>query len=159
MISEISKGLFLGNHETIRDRKLFDSHKITHVLYIGNETTEAEKSRAIWKTIRVNTDCCLSISKYFSPCNEYIKSVLKSNKNILVCCESGECLAPAFIIAYIMSYKSSTFAQAFEFVKNKHPCIKQSPEIISQLREYQNFVLSRQKRKFQDIEIKKCFIF
>ena len=54
----------------------------------------------------------VNILKYFLPCIEFINMSIEKNQGILVHCDSGVCLAPAIILAYLIKEKGMTLLTA-----------------------------------------------
>ena len=50
----------------------------------------------------------VNILKYFLPCIEFINLSVKKNQGILVHCDSGICLSPTIVLAYLIKEKGMT---------------------------------------------------
>lgn len=54
----------------------------------------------------------VNILKYFLPCIDFIKKSIKNNQGVLVHCDTGVCLAPAVILAYLIKENGMTLKNA-----------------------------------------------
>jgi protein-tyrosine phosphatase len=54
----------------------------------------------------------VNILKYLLPCIEFINLSVGKSQSILVHCDSGVCLAPAVILAYLIKEKGMTLLNA-----------------------------------------------
>ena len=140
--NKISDGIYLGNLQSIEDKTIIKTDKISHILYLG---IFAKSFEANYKIIEINEIPDINLFQYFDECNEYINIVLKNQGKIFICCDSGSLLSPAIVIAYIMKRKGCSYIQALEFVKKKHPETNPSQGISSQLRSYQSVVSKKIK--------------
>lgn len=129
--------LYLGSQDAVILANIHEL-QISDVLSIGIDTPIADIVDA------TNLQChfvpCLdlpetSLSEFVEASIAIIDSVRRRCGRILVHCNAGVSRSATVCIAYLMKIEALTFAQAYDLVKSKRPCIQPNAGFMIQLKE------------------------
>ena len=157
-ISEIIKGLYLGNLYIANDIDVLKNLGITKVLSLIERfriPKYKESDNINHKVILIDDSIQQNIIKYFGECLNFIKS----EENILVHCAAGSSRSATIVIAYLMwKNKEMTFDKALNYVKEKRTVVNPNLAFQDQLKLFENILKENDydidKIKFEEIKWK-----
>lgn len=128
--------LYLGSQDAVILANI-QALQITDVLSIGIGTPASD----IEETNCVNCHFipCLdlpetNLSEFVETAIEKVESIRRKGGRILVHCNAGVSRSATVAIAYLMKAEAMTFAEAYDFVKSKRPCIQPNAGFMKQLK-------------------------
>ena len=157
-ISEIIKGLYLGNLYIANDIDFLKNLGITKVLSLIERfriPKYKESDNIKHKVILIDDSIQQNIIKYFGECLNFIKG----EENILVHCAAGSSRSATIVIAYLMwKNKEMTFEKVFNYVKEKRPVVNPNLAFQDQLQLFEKILKENDydidKIKFEEIKWK-----
>ncbi|CAG8484984.1 12708_t:CDS:1 [Acaulospora morrowiae] len=78
-----------------------------------------------------------NLNSDFSSAFAFIDEARSAGRNILVHCQCGVSRSASLIIGYVMKANRMTLNQAYEYVKNKSPCISPNMSLVYQLVDFE----------------------
>ena len=141
----IEEGLYLGSIDAALDEALMRREGISHVLSAIENINELQKYDGFtYKHMKLYDFPDENIIRFIPEAISFISEGMRSEK-VLVHCLMGISRSSSIITSYIMVKKSICFAEAYEFVKSKRPCIGPNQGFISQIssldvHEYQRYL-------------------
>ena len=157
-ISEIIKGLYLGNLYIANDIDVLKNLGITKILSLIERfriPKYKESDNIKHKVILIDDSIQQNIIKYFGECLNFIKG----EENILVHCAAGSSRSATIVIAYLMwKNKEMTFDKALNYVKEKRTVVNPNLAFQDQLKLFENILKENDydidKIKFEEIKWK-----
>lgn len=131
-IIEIISGLYIGAYSDTTDKYTMLELGITHVINLSQIVNENEFYFDIYN-INVNDYPDSNISIYFTKTSRFICNALVNNRKFLVYCFAGMSRSVSIVIAFLIKKRHMTFNDAFNLVKEKHPCTQPNSGFIQQL--------------------------
>jgi predicted protein tyrosine phosphatase len=115
-IHHIIDNIYLGN---CNSRNFISNHNISRIIEIG-EQEELDKYPEISQnfdklTVKIPDNRDVKIQSYFQDVWDFIQ---KDSKNVLIHCKMGTSRSVAFVISYLIKYKSMSFDQSLSYIKD-----------------------------------------
>lgn len=138
-LDEIEPGLWLGNVTAAADLPTLEKLSIRTVLTIDScplpaHVTENPSLRV--KYIQASDVPREDLIKHFEDTNNYIRTSLEEDRNVLVHCYFGVSRSATIVIAYIMEKYKIGFEAALQRVKAKRRFIMPNTGFVNQLKLY-----------------------
>ncbi|CAK5269810.1 unnamed protein product [Mycena citricolor] len=170
---EILPGLFLGPFVASKSLDTLRSIGITHIVCI-RDAKEAFSVRPRfpdqfeYMTLDVEDNEEQNLIRLFPGAKTFIEAAISQGGRVLVHCNGGISLSPAFVVMFVMQHYQMSWEDALHMVQNRRYCISPNGGFLTQLKEYEaiyrasiavasyptsgNRVVSRRKREDEDDE-------
>lgn len=133
----LSDFLYLGSQDAVILANIREL-QITDVLSIGIDTPASDIAEVTH--LRCHFVPCLDLPEtnlqaFVEASTAIIESVRQQCGRVLLHCNAGVSRSATVCIAYLMETKALTFAQAYDLVKSKRPCIQPNAGFLRQLKD------------------------
>ncbi|XP_024025897.1 dual specificity protein phosphatase 1 [Morus notabilis] len=142
--SKIEEGLFLGSLKAARNKEELKKLNITHILTVANYIKPLYPNEFFYKVINVPDSQDADIKQYFDECCNFIDEAKRSGGAVLVHCIVGKSRSVTVVVAYLMKKHGMSLSEALEHVKSKRPIASPNSGFISQLMEFEKYLLGEQ---------------
>ncbi|KAL4232300.1 Dual specificity protein phosphatase 4 [Mactra antiquata] len=147
--TQLMPHLYIGDETHSNNVNLLRKLDITAILNVSNVTCPDHISRMFeYKCIPIRDNVSENISTWFSEALQFIESVRLREGKVLVHCKAGISRSATICIAYLMSYKSLTLDQAFDYVRARREVISPNMNFMQQLFEFERKLLVSRMRSF-----------
>lgn len=134
--------LFLGNRDNALDLDMLQSLKISHIVSVlcatdGIEAEVAGVAQALGATrllLDITDTEGENIVVHFSHAFDFLEASRRAGGRILVHCVAGRSRSPSLVLGYLMYQRSMRLDDAYDFLKEKRPCIAPNTTFWEQLR-------------------------
>ncbi|KAJ8080786.1 hypothetical protein AAF712_006787 [Marasmius tenuissimus] len=141
---EILPGLFLGPFVASKSLETLKSLNITHIVCI-RDAKEAFSVRPrfpehfIYLTLDVEDNEEQNLIRLFPSAKTFIDEAIAPGRGgkVLVHCNGGISLSPAFVVMFVMQYYSLSWEDALHLVQNRRYCISPNGGFLTQIKEYE----------------------
>jgi len=79
-----------------------------------------------------------NLIRLFPGAKEFIDSALRGGGRVLVHCNGGISLSPAFVVMYVMESLNMSWEDALHYVQNRRYCISPNGGFLTQIKEYES---------------------
>ncbi|KAI9512464.1 protein-tyrosine phosphatase-like protein [Russula earlei] len=79
-----------------------------------------------------------NLIRLFPRAQQFIDSALSRSGRVLVHCNGGISLSPAFVIMFVMQYYQLSWEDALHLVQNRRYCISPNGGFLTQIKEYES---------------------
>ncbi|OCH91884.1 phosphatases II [Obba rivulosa] len=140
---EILKGLFLGPLQASKDLDALQALGITHIVCI-RDAKEAFSVRPRfpehfkYKVLDVEDNEDQNLIRRFPEAKLFIDDAIARGGRVLVHCNGGISLSPAFVVMYVMEHYKLSWEDALHFVQNRRYCISPNGGFLTQIKEYES---------------------
>ncbi|QQP52045.1 Dual specificity protein phosphatase 12, partial [Caligus rogercresseyi] len=154
-ISEIERGLYMGNYESANDVLLLESKRITHILTIDSVPLPRRILCILPKVVnlhlRVSDLPEEDILAHIAQIQEFIsvKEDSSGTYNVLVHCYRGKSRSAAAVISYLMAKYSLPMEVGLSRVKRQRRLVNPNQSFLSQLKLFENMNWSIQRSNLQ----------
>jgi len=145
---EILPGLLLGPFQASKSLDVLLSHKITHIVCI-RDAKEAFSVRPRFQdrfqylTLDVEDSEEQNLIRVFPSAKAFIDSAIRDGGRVLVHCNGGISLSPAFVVMFAMQYYQLSWEDALHMVQNRRYCISPNGGFLTQIKEYESIYKAR----------------
>jgi protein-tyrosine phosphatase len=115
----IKDKLFLGNVYSATQKEELKKRGVTHIFMVGYLLHEFFPDDFVYSNIEIEDDERENIFKYFYTSINFIEK----SKICYVHCQAGMSRSASIVIAYIMYKFKLNFDDAFNYVRERRPCI------------------------------------
>lgn len=137
-INQISKKVYLGNEEGALCKETLKELGITNILICGADLNKFHPKDFIYLHFDTLEDSPQEdIKKYFNLAIKFIES----SKKVYVHCWAGVSRSASVVIAYFMWKNKLSFEKAKEFVSSKREYICPNDGFVSQLIQYEEYLI------------------
>ncbi|KAL0576853.1 hypothetical protein V5O48_005118 [Marasmius crinis-equi] len=141
---EILPGLYLGPFVASKSLETLQSLDITHIVCI-RDAKEAFSVRPRFPenfqylTLDVQDNEEQNLIRLFPRAKQFIDEALAPGRGgkVLVHCNGGISLSPAFVVMFVMQYYSLSWEDALHLVQNRRYCISPNGGFLTQIKEYE----------------------
>ncbi|KAG7088585.1 hypothetical protein E1B28_012562 [Marasmius oreades] len=141
---EILPGLFLGPFVASKSLETLQSLNITHIVCI-RDAKEAFSVRPrfpehfSYLTLDVEDNEEQNLIRLFPRAKAFIDEAIRPERGgrVLVHCNGGISLSPAFVVMFVMQYYSLSWEDALHLVQNRRYCISPNGGFLTQIKEYE----------------------
>ncbi|KAF7365377.1 hypothetical protein MVEN_00410000 [Mycena venus] len=170
---EILPGLLLlGPFVASKSLETLRSLNISHIVCI-RDAKEAFSVRPrfpdnfTYLTLDVEDNEEQNLIRLFPQAKQFIDNAISQGGRVLVHCNGGISLSPAFVVMFVMQHYQLSWEDALHMVQNRRYCISPNGGFLTQLKEYEaiyrasiavasypstNRTISRRKREDEDDE-------
>ncbi|KAF5382787.1 hypothetical protein D9615_002753 [Tricholomella constricta] len=139
---EILPNLWLGPFVVSKSLDTLRQLKITHIVCI-RDVKEAFSVRPrfqehfTYMVLDVEDNEEQNLIRVFPAAKQFIDEALASDGRVLVHCNGGISLSPAFVVMFTMQHFSISWEDALHYVQNRRYCISPNGGFLTQIKEYE----------------------
>ncbi|KAJ7212263.1 protein-tyrosine phosphatase-like protein [Mycena pura] len=139
---EILPGLLLGPFVASKSLDTLRALGITHIVCI-RDAKEAFSVRPRfpehfqYMTLDVEDNEEQNLIRLFPAAKQFIEEALSQHGRVLVHCNGGISLSPAFVVMFVMQHHQLSWENALHMVQNRRYCISPNGGFLTQLKEYE----------------------
>ncbi|KAF4581457.1 hypothetical protein EYR40_009743 [Pleurotus pulmonarius] len=139
---EILPGLLLGPFVASKSLETLQSLGITHIVCI-RDAKEAFSVRPrfpqqfTYMTLDVEDNEEQNLIRLFPAAKKFIDDAISRDGRVLVHCNGGISLSPAFVVMFVMQYYNMSWEDALHTVQNRRYCISPNGGFLTQIKEYE----------------------
>ncbi|CAG9334560.1 unnamed protein product [Blepharisma stoltei] len=134
-MDEVIQNIFLGNFLAATNGKWLREIGIKYIIRVLDDEKVELLPGFIYFYIKAKDTKTQNIKKYLPGALDFIDDLIKKNEKVLVHCYAGISRSPSIVIALIMRNFRKTFDEAYEYLKERRPCIRPNKGFIKQLKE------------------------
>ncbi|EPQ54744.1 phosphotyrosine protein phosphatases II [Gloeophyllum trabeum ATCC 11539] len=169
---EILPGLLLGPFQVSKSLPTLQGMGVTHIVCI-RDAKEAFSVKPrfpehfVYLTLDVEDSEEQNLIRLFPAARQFIDQAIAQGGRVLVHCNGGISLSPAFVVMFVMQHYHLSWEDALHYVQNRRYCISPNGGFLTQIKEYESIykatqavashppqqrVVSRRKREDDDDE-------
>ncbi|TFK40725.1 protein-tyrosine phosphatase-like protein [Crucibulum laeve] len=139
---EILPGLLLGPFVASKSLQTLQDHRITHIVCI-RDAKEAFSVKPRfpehfqYMVLDVEDNEEQNLIRLFPGAKNFIDNAIASGGRVLVHCNGGISLSPAFVVMFVMQYYQMSWEEALHTVQNRRYCISPNGGFLTQIKEYE----------------------
>ncbi|KJA21158.1 hypothetical protein HYPSUDRAFT_140942 [Hypholoma sublateritium FD-334 SS-4] len=139
---EILPGLLLGPFVASKSLPTLESLGITHIVCI-RDAKEAFSvrprfpERFKYMTLDVEDNEEQNLIRLFPGAKGFIDQAISQGGRVLVHCNGGISLSPAFVVMFVMQHYQLSWEDALHMVQNRRYCISPNGGFLTQIKEYE----------------------
>ncbi|KAI6121020.1 phosphotyrosine protein [Pisolithus croceorrhizus] len=123
---EILPGLLLGPFQASKSLSALKNLGVTHIVCIRDQK-EAFSDNEEQNVIRL-----------FPEADQFIQQAMSQGGKVLVHCNGGISLSPAFVVMFVMRHCQLSWEDALRLVQNRRYCISPNGGFLTQIKEYES---------------------
>lgn len=140
---EILPGVLLGPSQVAKDLNKLRALGVTHIICVRDEQEAFSVKPRFpenfqYLTLDVKDSDEQNLIRLFPAAKQFIDSGLALGGKVLVHCNGGITLSPAFVIMFVMQRQNMSWEEALQAVQNKRYCISCNGGFLAQLKEYES---------------------
>ncbi|KAF9454854.1 phosphatases II [Macrolepiota fuliginosa MF-IS2] len=139
---EILPGLLLGPFAASKSLDTLTSLNVTHIVCI-RDAKEAFSVRPRYPeqfkymVLDVEDNEEQNLIRLFPSAKRFIDAAISSGGRVLVHCNGGISLSPAFVVMFVMQHYQLSWEDALHMVQNRRYCISPNGGFLTQIKEYE----------------------
>lgn len=135
--TEVIPNVFLGNASDATDHEFLTNNNIKYILNLTCKCPNyfSGNTQFHYKQIKIEDSCRENIKEIIADAIEFIDLAKADQCSVLIHCQGGVSRSPTVTIAYLMHLNKLTLKDAYQFVKEKRPCIAPNLNFMGQLLE------------------------
>ncbi|KAG1879171.1 phosphotyrosine protein [Suillus subluteus] len=140
---EIIPGLLLGPFQASKSLEVLNSLGVTHILCIRDKKEAfsvkprfPEHFEYLVLDVEDNED--QNVIRLFPQAHNFITESLNKKGTVLVHCNGGISLSPAFVVMFVMRRCQLSWEDALHLVQNRRYCISPNGGFLTQIKEYES---------------------
>ncbi|KAF8895263.1 protein-tyrosine phosphatase-like protein [Infundibulicybe gibba] len=139
---EILPNLFLGPFVASKSLETLTALRITHIVCI-RDAKEAFSVRPRFEdqftylVLDVEDNEEQNLIRLFPRAKAFIDLAIARNGRVLVHCNGGISLSPAFVVMFVMQHYQMCWEDALHLVQNRRYCISPNGGFLTQIKEYE----------------------
>jgi len=140
---EILPNLLLGPLQVSKSLETLKALKVTHIVCI-RDAKEAFSVRPRfpehfrYMVLDVEDSEEQNLIRLFPGAKSFIDEALGGGGRVLVHCNGGISLSPAFVVMYVMQHYNLVWEDALHLVQNRRYCISPNGGFLTQIKEYES---------------------
>ncbi|KAI9568391.1 phosphotyrosine protein [Boletus coccyginus] len=140
---EILPGLLLGPFQASKSLETLKSLGVTHIVCIRDQK-EAFSVRPRFPdhfkylVLDVEDNEEQNVIRLFPEADHFIQQALAQGGKVLVHCNGGISLSPAFVVMFVMRHCQLSWEDALHLVQNRRYCISPNGGFLTQIKEYES---------------------
>ncbi|KAH9841506.1 phosphatases II [Rhodofomes roseus] len=145
---EILPGLLLGPLQASKSLPILQELGVTHIVCI-RDAKEAFSVRPRfpehfrYMVLDVQDSEEQNLIRLFPQAKQFIDEAVAAGGRVLVHCNGGISLSPAFVVMYVMQHHNLSWEDALHLVQNRRYCISPNGGFLTQLKEYESIYKAR----------------
>jgi len=139
---EILPGLLLGPFQASKSLEILQKLSISHIVCI-RDLKEAFSVKPRYPelfsylVLDVQDNEEQNLIRVFPQAKTFIDNAIAKGGRVLVHCNGGISLSPAFVIMFVMQHYRISWEEALHYVQNRRYCISPNSGFITQIKEYE----------------------
>ncbi|KZW01484.1 phosphatases II [Exidia glandulosa HHB12029] len=139
----IIPGLLLGPFQVSKELSKLQQLGVTHIVCI-RDSKEAFSVKPRFEghftylVLDVEDSEEQNLIRKFPEAREFIYGAINNGGIVLVHCNGGISLSPAFVVMFVMAHFSLSWEDALHMVQNRRYCISPNSGFLTQLKEYES---------------------
>ncbi|KAL4073131.1 protein-tyrosine phosphatase-like protein [Scleroderma yunnanense] len=140
---EILPGLLLGPFQASKSLETLQSHGVTHIVCIRDQKEAfsvkprfPDHFRYLVLDVEDNEE--QNVIRLFPQADQFIQQALDQGGRVLVHCNGGISLSPAFVVMFVMRHCHLSWEDALHLVQNRRYCISPNGGFLTQIKEYES---------------------
>jgi len=139
---EILPGLLLGPFAASKSLEILKQLGVTHIVCI-RDAKEAFSVRPrypdqfTYMVLDVEDNEEQNLIRLFPGAKQFIDQAINSGGRVLVHCNGGISLSPAFVVMFVMQHFQLAWEDALHMVQNRRYCISPNGGFLTQIKEYE----------------------
>jgi dual specificity MAP kinase phosphatase len=135
--TEVIPNLFLGNATDAADHAFLSANNIRYILNLTCQCPNyfAGNPQFHYKQIKIEDSCREDIKEIIADAIDFIDLAKADQSSVLIHCQGGVSRSPTVTIAYLMHLNKLPLKEAYQYVKEKRPCIAPNLNFMGQLLE------------------------
>jgi len=139
---EILPGLLLGPFQASKSLDILQKLSVTHIVCI-RDLKEAFSVKPRYPelfsylVLDVQDNEEQNLIRVFPQAKTFIDNAITEGGRVLVHCNGGISLSPAFVIMFVMQHYRISWEDALHYVQNRRYCISPNSGFITQIKEYE----------------------
>jgi len=139
---EILPGLLLGPFVASKSLETLSSLKVSHIVCI-RDAKEAFSVRPRfpeqfkYMVLDVEDNEEQNLIRLFPAAKNFIDQAIANGGRVLVHCNGGISLSPAFVVMFVMQHYQLSWEDALHMVQNRRYCISPNGGFLTQIKEYE----------------------
>ncbi|KDQ62208.1 hypothetical protein JAAARDRAFT_30108 [Jaapia argillacea MUCL 33604] len=140
---EILPNLWLGPFQVSKSLPTLQTLGVTHIVCI-RDAKEAFSVRPrfpesfIYLVLDVEDNEEQNLIRLFPLAKQFIDNAIASGGRVLVHCNGGISLSPAFVVMFVMQHHQLSWENALHYVQNRRYCISPNGGFLTQIKEYES---------------------
>ena len=139
---KIDENLWLGSCYSDIDLKYLQEKNIAGVVLVCPDGIERFPKQIVYHKIEILDTLDADLLSHLDSALCFIRSLIESNKGVLIRCSAGVSRSVAVVIGYLIKFHSLKYDKAFKLVQSKRPIIDPNSNFIKQLKQYESTVNS-----------------
>jgi len=135
--TEVTANVFLGNAMDATDHDFLTKNNIRYILNLTCQCPNYFAGNPLfhYKQIKIEDSCRENIKEIIADAIDFIDLAKADQSCVLIHCQGGVSRSPTVTIAYLMHLNKLSLKDAYQFVKEKRPCIAPNLNFMGQLLE------------------------
>lgn len=139
----ITDGLLLGPFQVSKELNKLKELGVTHIVCI-RDSKEAFSVKPRFEghftylVLDVEDSEEQNLIRKFPEAKAFIDNAIKSGGKVLVHCNGGISLSPAFVVMFVMEQHHLSWEDALHMVQNRRYCISPNSGFLTQIKEYES---------------------
>jgi serine/threonine/tyrosine-interacting protein len=139
---EILPGLLLGPFVASKSLETLKSLEITHIVCIRDQKEAFSvkprfPEQFVYLVLDVEDNEEQNLIRLFPSAKTFIDSAIANSGRVLVHCNGGISLSPAFVVMFVMQHYALNWEDALHMVQNRRYCISPNGGFLTQIKEYE----------------------
>ncbi|TDL17722.1 phosphatases II [Rickenella mellea] len=140
---EILPGLLLGAFQVSKSLESLQALGVTHIVCI-RDSKEAFSVRPRFPenfkylVLDVQDSEEQNLIRLFPQAKQFIEEAIDGGGRVLVHCNGGISLSPAFVVMFVMEHYQLSWEDALHLVQNRRYCISPNGGFLTQIKEYES---------------------
>ena len=135
-MSQIKKGLFIGNFRDAQDINFLKRNGVTHILCSAAELFPVFPGRFIYKHVQGNDVPSYNLARHFDAGADFIQDGISNGGCVFVHCAAGISRSVSLAIAYFIKWEGMSLQEAYSLIRGKRYIANPNPGFMKQLREF-----------------------
>ncbi|EGC38445.1 hypothetical protein DICPUDRAFT_17903, partial [Dictyostelium purpureum] len=141
--------LYLGGTENAATKEQLQNLKITHIVNMASELDDVYPHTYKYYRADLDDRPKANIYRHFQPVIDFINAAKREGGRVLVHCAMGISRSTTVVLAYLMKEDHLSFNDAYKFVKSKRTFVNPNHGFITQLKEYDAFLIKEREREHE----------
>ncbi|KIM65744.1 hypothetical protein SCLCIDRAFT_1156379 [Scleroderma citrinum Foug A] len=140
---EILPGLLLGPFQASKSLDTLQGYGVTHIVCIRDQKEAFSVKPRFpdlfrYLVLDVEDNEEQNVIRLFPEADQFIQQALDQGGKVLVHCNGGISLSPAFVVMFVMRHCHLSWEDALHLVQNRRYCISPNGGFLTQIKEYES---------------------
>ncbi|KAI6114137.1 phosphotyrosine protein [Pisolithus sp. B1] len=140
---EILPGLLLGPFQASKSLSALKNLGVTHIVCIRDQKEAFSVKPRFpdqfhYLVLDVEDNEEQNVIRLFPEADQFIQQAMSQGGKVLVHCNGGISLSPAFVVMFVMRHCQLSWEDALRLVQNRRYCISPNGGFLTQIKEYES---------------------